>query len=415
MSATNKTTASYDFVVIGGGMVGASSALGLAKIGYKVLVVEQGQPNFSLDDQIDLRISAISQGSVNFLQQLNAWDLVKNNRCYAYNSLQTFQDPHKTLSFDADSIKQQNLGFMVENKLIQYSLFKQIEPIENITFLAQHTLLEAKFNKLDLKQQFTQDLNWSLTLQNINTEQTISVKTKLIIAADGANSKMRDIAGIGITGWEYNQHCMLILCENSQKSPAVTWQHMGKQELHAFLPLDNNYSCLVWYSNPNKIKQLAQLNPEQLEQQIYGHFPALLNQQIGKIKVLNYASFPLIRRHAQQYFKNNVILAGDSAHTINPLAGQGVNIGFKDVKELLKTAESMYNKPNIAIDNQFKWKKYELIRKSDNLIMQTGMDIFYKVAKSDQNILKNLRQIGLDLVDNSDLVKRKVLRYACGL
>jgi 2-octaprenyl-3-methyl-6-methoxy-1,4-benzoquinol hydroxylase len=147
------------------------------------------------------------------------------------------------------------------------------------------------------------------------------------------------------------------------------------------------------------------MTPEKLRNEVLSHFP----KELGDIKVLNSGSFPLTRRHAQSYSKNNCILVGDSAHTINPLAGQGVNLGFKDVSVLLDVTKE---KGEL---NQFVARRYEVMRRGDNLMMQSGMDFFYKTFSNDIGPLKFARNAALKLAENSGPIKTQVLKYALGL
>lgn len=149
------------------------------------------------------------------------------------------------------------------------------------------------------------------------------------------------------------------------------------------------------------------MSPEALRDEILAHFP----QELGDIEVIQQGAFPLTRRHAQRYFNKNVVILGDAAHTINPLAGQGVNLGFKDVDALL----------DVVADAGVEWlnedvlASYERKRKPDNLIMQTGMDVFYGGFSNEIAPLKLLRNVGLKLAENSGPVKQQVLKYAMGL
>ena len=202
-----------------------------------------------------------------------------------------------------------------------------------------------------------------------------------MIGADGANSAVRQQAGIGITAWDYRQHCMLINVETEQPQQDITWQQFLPSGPRSFLPLcsltsdgqEVGQGSLVWYDSPSRIKQLSSMTPEKLRNEVLANFP----KELGDIKVLNSGSFPLTRRHAQSYSKNNCILVGDSAHTINPLAGQGVNLGFKDVSVLLDVTNE---KGEL---NQSVARRYEVMRRSDNLMMQSGMDFFYKTFSND--------------------------------
>ncbi|MDF5387872.1 FAD-dependent monooxygenase, partial [Vibrio parahaemolyticus] len=235
-----------------------------------------------------------------------------------------------------------------------------------------------------------------------------------VIGADGANSKVRQLAGIGVTAWDYRQYCMLINVKTELPQQDITWQQFTPSGPRSFLPLCSlsnddgqvvGQGSLVWYDSPKRIKQLCAMGKPQLREEILRHFPA----ELGDIEVLQFGSFPLTRRHAQSYSSKNCVLVGDSAHTINPLAGQGVNLGFKDVDVLLSVTEHQEKLEDTLL------AKYERARRPDNLLMQTGMDFFYKGFSNDLGPLKFVRNAALKLAENSGPIKAQVLKYALGM
>ncbi|WP_441002201.1 FAD-dependent monooxygenase [Pseudocolwellia agarivorans] len=390
----------FDCVVIGGGMIGAASAVALANLGLKIGLVELSPCHeFSAQSSFDLRVSAISVATQQLLEQLDAWHSLSQKRLCPYSRLGVWETELSYTEFDAQKIEQPILGHIVENKLIQLSLWEVISSNNNITTFCPDTL-----------KAFTQ-----------NTEQVIvelesqTITAKLLIAADGANSKVRALANIGVTGWDYNQSAMLINVETQLPQQNITWQQFYETGPVAMLPLSGEselggYASLVWYHQKSEIKRLSSLSNHQLEEQIMDNFPT----RLGKIKVIDKGTFPLTRKHANSYQKGRVLLLGDSAHTINPMAGQGVNIGFKDVKALQQIVAK-------AIGNGESWSdihvlaRYEKQRRNDNLMMMTTMDMLYSSFSHPSTIVKVARNIGLMLANHSGAIKNKALAYACGL
>ncbi|HDR1022924.1 TPA: FAD-dependent monooxygenase [Pasteurella multocida] len=384
-----------EIIVVGGGMVGAACALGLGQQGRNVQLIEHAPlPEFIPDSPYDLRISAISAASVNLLTQLNAWQYIENTRVCPYRALETWEIDGFSTYFHSQELNLPELGFMVENNLIQLGLWQAISTIENVKTTISPIQKIEKCGK-----------NWQIFLANGEAYQA-----PLVIAADGANSKLRSIAGIGLTGWQYRQTCMLITVTTELEQQDITWQQFYPSGPRAFLPLLGNNACLVWYDSPERIRELKQLSPEKLAEEIEQHFPS----RLGKVNVQSANSFELTRRHAQDYFKQGIVLVGDAAHTINPLAGQGVNLGFKDVKALLEVLESaVKNGKDFASDEVL--AKYERKRKPDNLLMQSGMDIFYKAFKEDILPLKIARNLALFAANKATPLKKQALKYALGL
>ncbi|PMG46699.1 2-octaprenyl-3-methyl-6-methoxy-1,4-benzoquinol hydroxylase [Vibrio lentus] len=389
---------SYDIVVVGGGMVGAATAIGFAKQGLNVAVIEGFAPKAYDDSQaMDIRVSAISQASVDLLEELGAWQSIAAMRVCSYKRLETWEHPECRTRFDATSLDLPRLGYIVENRLIQLGLWAQFEAYDNLTILCPEKLDTIEFGETNI----------------VKLQSGTQLSAKWVIGADGANSVVRQQAGIGTTAWDYRQHCMLINVETELPQQDITWQQFLPSGPRSFLPLCSLMSegkevgqgSLVWYDSPSRIKQLSTMSPEKLRNEVITSFP----EELGDVKVLNSGSFPLTRRHAQSYSKNNCILVGDSAHTINPLAGQGVNLGFKDVAALLDITKE---KGEL---NQSVARRYEVTRRGDNLMMQSGMDFFYKTFSNDIGPLKFVRNAALKLAENSGPIKSQVLKYALGL
>ena len=386
----------FDVIIVGGGMVGASAANLLAPSGLKIAVVEAQMPTpFSFEQPLDLRVSAISLASQQLLQASGAWGSIREMRSCPYRRLETWEQGGCGTYFNAADIGHDKLGYIIENRVIQLSLLDAMRHHANVQLFCP-----AKV------QDFHQDDQHTY----VTLTSGMQLQGKLLLAADGANSLIRQQANIGISSWDYRQHCMLINITTAQAQQDVTWQEFTPTGPMAMLPLPGHHASLVWYHQTAYIEQLQQLSAAELKVQIQLHFPDLL----GDFEVDNYGSFPLTRRHAQDYYLGRVILLGDAAHSINPLAGQGVNIGFKDVKvlcELIRTAVI----EGLDWDSQTLLQQYQRRRKPDNMLMQTSMDMFYSVFSNQNKPLKLLRNMGLAIANHAGPLKRQALRYAIGL
>ncbi|WP_455864054.1 3-demethoxyubiquinol 3-hydroxylase [Pantoea agglomerans] len=388
-------TQKWDVTVVGGGMVGAALASGLAAQGFKVAVLEQQEPaEFDASSNPDVRISAIGAASVALLKQLDVWPLIQRMRCTPYRKLETWEWHTAQVSFDAQSLGLPELGYMVENSVLQRALWQRLQQ-QGVELISPARL------------QAMQPGNggWQLTLENGDR-----LLTKLVVGADGANSQVRQLAGMGIRGWNYAQSCMLIGVRCEQDAGDCTWQQFTPDGPRAFLPLFDRWASLVWYDSPAKIRQLQAMTMAQLGQQIATHFPA----RLGKVTPVSAGSFPLVRRHATRYVLPGLALVGDAAHTINPLAGQGVNLGYRDVDALIDTLVA-------SRDRAEDWasegvlKRYQRKRQKDNLLMQSGMDLFYFAFSTPVAPLRIVRNLGLMVAERSGVLKRQALKYALGL
>ncbi|HHF3005887.1 2-octaprenyl-3-methyl-6-methoxy-1,4-benzoquinol hydroxylase [Vibrio antiquarius] len=389
----------YDIAVIGGGMVGAAVAVGFAKQGRSVVLVEGAKPKaFDAAQVMDIRVSAISHQSVELLDSLGAWSEIKSMRVCPYRRLETWEHPECRTRFHSDELSLEQLGYIVENRLIQLGLWQVFSQYDNLTVMCPERLKDIEFADVNL----------------VTLESGVQFEANWVIGADGANSKVRQLAGIGVTAWDYRQHCMLINVKTELPQQDITWQQFTPSGPRSFLPLcsltnedgqEVGQGSLVWYDSPKRIKQLCAMGKPQLREEILRHFPV----ELGDIEVLQFGSFPLTRRHAQSYLSKNCVLVGDSAHTINPLAGQGVNLGFKDVDVLLSVTEHQEQLEDALL------AKYERARRPDNLLMQTGMDFFYKGFSNDLGPLKFVRNAALKFAENSGPIKAQVLKYALGM
>ncbi|MGL4223793.1 MAG: 2-octaprenyl-3-methyl-6-methoxy-1,4-benzoquinol hydroxylase [Vibrio sp.] len=381
----------FDILVVGGGMVGAAAALGFAQQGRTVALIDSCAPQpFEPAQAMDVRVSAISHTSVQLLESLGAWPNIVAMRACPYYHLETWEHPECRTRFSCHALDLPQLGYMVENRIIQLGLWQQLADYPQLTLMCPEQLL-----KLEISEQGCQAILQSGTV----------LECDWVIGADGAHSQVRQLAQIGITAWDYRQHCLLINVETQRIQQETTWQQFFPTGPRSYLPLGGNQASLVWYDSPQRIRTLVGLNPAQLRSEIIEHFPA----ELGDIRVLRQASFPLTRRHAQQYVKNRCVLVGDAAHTINPLAGQGVNLGFKDVAELL--AQTEHQTPLTLAH----FTAYQRGRRADNLLMQTGMDLFYQTFSNSHLPLKLLRNAALAAAERAGPLKNQVLRYALGL
>lgn len=390
---TNQPT---EIAIVGGGMVGGALALGLAQHGFRVTVIEHAAPvPFVADSQPDIRISAISSASASLLKGLGVWDAVQGMRTHPYRRLETWEWENAHVVFDATELKLPLLGYMVENNVLQQALWQAMEAHPNVTLRVPASLI-------------------SLHQHNDRHELELTggekITAKLVIGADGANSQVRQMAGIGIHAWQYAQSCMLITvqCENSPGDS--TWQQFTPDGPRAFLPLFDNWASLVWYDSPARIRQLQSLDMAQLRAEIAKYFPS----RLGDVTPVASGAFPLTRRHALQYVQPGLALVGDAAHTIHPLAGQGVNLGYRDVDALIDVLVSARSYSE-QWASQRVLKRYQTRRMTDNFIMQSGMDLFYAGFSNNLQPLRIMRNIGLMAAERAGVLKRQALKYALGL
>ncbi|MDU0354862.1 FAD-dependent monooxygenase [Paraglaciecola aquimarina] len=224
------------------------------------------------------------------------------------------------------------------------------------------------------------------------------------------------MSNIGVIGWQYAQQALGISIKTNTDTQDITWQQFTTDGPLAFLPLYDGFGSLVWYNTAENIRWLKSLSNEKLKQEIVQTFPA----ELVDFEVLATASFRLTRMHANRYFKGHVVLVGDAAHTINPLAGQGVNLGFKDVTALLQsldksTAKFGHQQALNAVNRQQWLTAYQSARRLDNGLMMSAMDSLYGVFSNDFPPFSIIRNLGLKLANRSGPLKKQALKYAMGI
>ena len=386
----------FDVVIVGGGMVGSAVACCLGNSGLKVALIEAHQPEpFSEQQPHDLRVSALSIASRNILQAVGAWDGITSRRYCPFKRMRVWETAGDT-TFNSNDIKAPELGYIVENRITQLALLERIPAFSNVELIMPQAITKISYNGLD---------------SEIALADGRVLQARLLVAADGGQSKARQVVGLGVTSWDYNQHALVIYIETGYPQQDITWQRFVSSGPQAFLPLNGNYASIVWYQSPDEVRRLQALSYEQLQAEMVAAFPNCL----GEVKqVLGTASFPLKRQHAQHYVKPGVALVGDAAHMINPLAGQGVNIGLLDAAALAEVLVDAHKRGKDIADIAV-LKRYEAMRRNENLKMMTVMDVFYQSFSNDILPVKFIRNLGLGLAQRLTPVRNKVMKAAMGL
>ena len=391
----------FDFIIVGGGMVGASLAAGLAQTKQannkpsSVLVLEHSEPKPSWLQQAPLRVSAVNRFSEQWLRNIGCWDAINDAHACQFKRLATWEKGTARLEFNAEEVNETHLGYLVRNEALQLACY---DKIQNDLSSQVQFLFGAKIHSISSSTE---------TLSNKNN--LIKLTAGLVIGADGANSVVRQCAQIGISGWEYQQNCFSITVKTDFENQDITWQEFQPSGPKAFLPLNDGYASLIWYDSKQKVSQLKAMSPAELKQAILTEFPDLP----GDFEIVQTAAFPLARRQANRYFNNRVVLVGDAAHTINPLAGQGVNLGYKDNATLIDVLTGIDIYDFAQLESAL--KQYERTRKADSLLMSGVMDSLYHLFSNEKPPLKLFRKGILGVAHALPMAKKLVMKKALGL
>ncbi|BBP45677.1 ubiquinone biosynthesis hydroxylase UbiH [Thiosulfatimonas sediminis] len=376
----------WDVVVVGGGMVGAAAALGLAKNGFSVLVLEQQAPNMDWNRQtpVGIRVSALTRASENILRNLNVWSFIVQNRHHPFRSMHVWDAfSSAEVTFNAAEIGEANLGYIIENDLIQSALWQGFAREPNLAVSLGSKIIDLQLPNAD-------DAIAKLSLDNDKTLQA-----RLVIAADGGRSQIRQLANIGLNRQDYDQCAVVGIVKTELPHQDTCWQRYTENGPFAYLSMGNNYSSIAWYLPIEKQQWALSLSDAEFAQALGKASDYRLGQVV---EVGQRGAFPLIRQHSNHYVKHGLALIGDAAHTIHPQAGQGVNLGLLDAAALVDVL-SAAKQANRDFSTLACLRKYERWRRGDNALVQRSMEWFAWFYQD--NALKNgVRQGVLPIVNH---------------
>ena len=404
----------FDVVIVGAGMVGATIACGLARSNLKVAVIDPQKSKPYVDNEVPhIRVSAISFASEQVLKHVGAWQHITSKRTCPYRRLAVNEMPAKEglaaklpdisswarTEFNADVIGQTHLGHIIENDIVHLALHEQMDKMGSLSIFCPDDVVSMELQS---------------TMKRIVLSKQGEIRARLVIGAEGAQSQVRTQAGIGQTREQYEQQAFVCTVRYQGVQEDITWQSFTPHGPIAFLPLsdvgENHYASLVWYDSPESISGMKALSDGQLLAYFQQEYPDTLPLLLS---IEERASFPLFRSHALAYIKQGIALAGDAAHTINPLAGQGVNLGLLDAAALIEVLiQANMNNEDIASETVL--KRYQKARRTENQVMMSTMDAFYYGFSNDLLPLRILRNIGLGLANTTGFVKNNVMKYAIG-
>ncbi len=409
---TNKAIEKTDIIIVGGGMVGLSLAAGLIQSDYAVTVIESSEIPDDFSFPVQIRVSALSRASENWLKSLGAWQYIPTQRLSTYRKMKVWQqdtdetdkdETDKTVvEFNATDLAQPDLGHIIENRVIVTALKKSL--FELAAAGAHFKLLEQTSAQLLLVD--SDQVELILTSGD-------KIQSQLIVAADGARSWVRKQLNIPQSQKPYAQKALVALIESENNHQKTAWQKFLSTGPLAFLPMkQKNLHSIVWTVTNEMADSLLNTTEatfvEQLDQAIQHKFGSLkLTSDIG--------AFPLIAAHVRSYVRHRSILVGDAAHSIHPLAGQGVNLGFGDAKALVKLLAHARKDGQQQAGSQVLLRAYERQRRLQNQLTQGAMSVINQGFADQRQLMVLARRYGMTWVNNSTFIKKQLMRQALGL
>ncbi len=403
----------YDVLIVGAGIVGSALACSLGNSSLRVGIVEAKDiatdwPEAGGDvNGFDPRVSALTAASQNFLDELGCWSAMQRQRVSPYQYMHVW-DAEGTgfVHFDAAEINQPALGHIVENRITATALMQRLQQRNNVELIVGHAV--AAINE--------QDQGYLIELASGQ-----KLQSRLLVAADGANSTVRSLLDIPIKQRGYEHSAIVATVQTEKSHQATAWQRFLPEGPLAFLPLidlpfaDNDgkqhISSIVWSAETDYAEQLMKLDDETFAIELGCTF----ENQLGAIQAVSRRfCFPLIERHVADYVKPGLALVGDAAHTIHPLAGQGVNLGLMDAmvlaEELLRA-----ERRKLDVGSAHVLSRFQRRRKGANVTMMMAMDGFKRLFEHDALTIRWARNTGMRWFNKIGPLKKHVMRSAMGL
>jgi 2-octaprenylphenol hydroxylase len=397
----------FDIVIVGGGAVGSAAASLMAQITKKgdkplkiALVESQIAPIFDAN-RVDPRVAAITENTRLIFEQIGIWNRVLDKRACAYKAMNVW-DAEGTgrITFDCNQVQQPNLGHIVENSVLVSTLTEHMQQQSNIEIFCPANIEDYQLQQDAIR----------LTLDN-----HCVLSAQLLIAADGANSAVRDHFQFATKQWDYGQHAIVTTITTKNPNQLTAWQRFMPTGPLAFLPLNNigdDHCCsIVWSQDSAEAQRLMALDDQQFCKALSRASEFCLGEVLGIQKRF---LIPLRQSHATDYVMPRVALIGDAAHSIHPLAGQGANLGFSDAQVLAQEIAEAYAR-EVDLGDLVLLKRYQRRRKPENLATMAAMEGFKRLFGAQNSTLRLIRNYGLSAINGLGAIKNKLIKQAMGL
>ncbi len=396
---TRRRGPALDVVVVGGGMVGAATALASARAGFATALVEARAPvAWSPQDEVDLRVVGLAPSSIALLHDLGVWTSIRDSRASPYAHMHVWDAATgASIDFDAASEGRDLLGYIVENNLVQWRLWQALDAA------GVRRLCPAQVSGYEAQEDRVQ-----LTLSGAETDTLVA---RLLVAADGAGSPLRTMAGIETQGRDYAQRGVVAHVSTERPHQGTAWQRFLGTGPLALLPLADGRSSIVWSLPESEAQRVMALG----DQAFLDELGVASDFRLGRITGSTArAAFPLKLQLAQNYQAERFVLLGDAAHAVHPLAGQGVNLGLRDVAELRDTLVAA-REAGHDIAAAHVLRRYARRRRSADTIDALGFDALARIYSWRSAPLAAARGIGVRVIDRLSPFKRRLADHAAGL
>jgi 2-octaprenyl-6-methoxyphenol hydroxylase len=390
-----------DIVIVGGGLIGSAMAIALSSIGFDITVVDRQSNKLTKSQNFDGRAYALSHASIRMLKVLGIWNYFKEN---AQPILDIKVSDGRVgegasdwfLHFDHQELEEGPMGHLIEDRYIREALKTDIEMSKQIKYIYNTEVLS----------QTVKDTGVSLSLSDGQV-----LRAQLLVGCDGRNSKIAQWSNISQVGWNYNQTALVCALSHEKQHFGIAHQFFNPSGPLAILPLKGNKSSIVWTETKERAKKINDMSDEDY----LNALSPVIGNFLGSINLVgDRFSYPLGLSLADSFIAERTVLVGDSAHGIHPLAGQGLNLGLKDIAALTEVL-ALAKRRGENFSSKQVLERYQKWRRFDTSAMAVATDSINKLFSNDNIILRSMREIGLGSINATPHLRRSFMRHAAGL
>ena len=390
----------YEAIIVGGGVVGASLALLLGQAGMRICLLDKGSP--SRVQQTDLlkgKTASLNLASIEAFKKLGIWKKVDQYSKEFTNIEVWDSEGSSTITFNAQDVLESKLGKVAHNNIIISSLFDLLQKLPTVDLLENESVLS---------------INNGEELIELKTDSGLNLMANLLVGSDGSMSSIRSLSSIPIRTWSYEQTAIVSLLESEIPINNTAYQIFTSTGPIALLPVTvegEDFASLIWSADKVYADKLLSLEISEFLEEL----KLKTEGKLGHFKIREaISSFPLHQLHAKEYFSERTVLVGDSAHTMHPLAGQGLNLGLSDVIDLSERILLLRREGRDIADLEM-LKAYSDSREKINLRMTALMEAFKRGFESKNPWVKLGRNLAFNVANQNKFLKKKFIKEAAGI